>query len=187
MFLLVKVGFEYYRAFKNVSVRLLGTAWGPGSLLQFLATRSARAVPRSGLPAANFIFQTSISIAEFWTPLIEWQVWRHHMAHGFAQGLPIRWKLRKEWRNIGRRLSRTIRRLVLNKVHCLIEKFNPTWGGYWPICTDVMYIHAYMEFQCMHYADEWQHADDNVNRDIGENYHSRGEYAVLKYRNFFKS
>jgi hypothetical protein len=32
----------------------------------------------------------------------------------------------------------------------------------------------------MLYADEWQHADDNVNGDIGENHHSRSEYAALK-------
>jgi hypothetical protein len=54
------------------------------------------------------------------------------------QGLPIRvCKLRlvmKYW-------STTIQNypyVVLNKDHCLTAKLNPTWGGYWPVCTAVI-------------------------------------------------
>jgi hypothetical protein len=41
-----------------------------------------------------------------------------------------------------------------------------------------------MEFQCMHYANEWQYADDNG--DIGENYHSRRVCSIENIGTFAK-
>jgi hypothetical protein len=37
-------------------------------------------------PGANFFSITSMSIAEFWTPPIGWQVWRHHISAGHLWG-----------------------------------------------------------------------------------------------------
>jgi hypothetical protein len=106
--------------------------------------------------ARVFFFLTSISIAECWTSLIVWHIWRHHLAVRrvcrFGENID-----ESEMRNIGRWLSTTIRRLVLNKDHCLIEKFKPNMRRllaylYWSYAREVVgYIYHNTNLRpCVH-------------------------------------